>query len=135
MGRIIRSSRPCPGGRLVSIEITEAYTDGRSRLEEVFIADAAVRGKTPAEKLQALFEAIGDPIAEVSGEDVAEPAVSKDIVESRMVPLYETWQRWKATRLEAEARGMPAAVQQALTTRENLAWAAYVAAIVAWRGL
>lgn len=135
MGRIIRSSRPCPGGRLVSIEVTEAYTDGRSRLEEVFVPDSAVRGKSASEKRQAVYEAMGDPIAEVSGEDVAEPAVSKDIVESRMVPLYETWQRWKATRLEAEARGMPAAVQQALTTRENLAWAAYVAAIVAWRGL
>ena len=135
MGRIIRSSRPCPGGRLVSIEITEAYTDGRSRLEEVFIADAAVRGKTPAEKRQAVFEAMGDPVADVAGEEVAEPQVSRDIVESRMVPLYETWQRWRATRLEAEARNMNAAVRLALTTREDLAWAAYVAAIVAWRGL
>ena len=56
-------------------------------------------------------------------------------VVSCMVPLYETWQRWRATRLEAEARNMNAAVRLALTTREDLAWAAYVAAIGAWRGL
>ena len=68
MGRIIRKSRPCPGGRMVSIEVTEAYTDGRSRLEEVFVPDSAVRGKSAAEKRQAVFEAMGDPIAEVSGE-------------------------------------------------------------------
>lgn len=133
MSRIIRKSRPCPGGRLVTIEVEAAYTDGRSRFDEVFVADGAVRGKTPAQKLQAVYDALADDLADVRGTAVAAPAATRDIIEDRMVALYEDWQRWKTTRIEAQTRSLGAGVITALTNREDAAWAKYVLSIQAWR--
>lgn len=132
--RIIRAATRVPGGYTVQVEVTNAYTDGTSRFEEVWVSRDAIVGKTPDERRQALFDAlVDDPIAEIAGETVAEPTATKDILEARMVARFADWQRWKATREEAEARGLAANVITALTARVNAAWTAYVALIQAWR--
>lgn len=133
MALIVRDAKPCPGGRLVTIEVEAAYTDGRSRFDEVFVADSAVRGKSSAQKLQAVYDALSDDMADVRGTAVSAPAATKDIIEDRMVALYEDWQRWKATRAEAQARSLAAGVITALTNREDAAWAKYVQSIQVWR--
>ena len=130
----IRGVRPDRGGYVVAVEIEGAYADGSSRFEEAFLSTAEVRGKTLSQLRQAVFASLGDGgLSALIGEAVAAPAVDRDILEDRMVELYERWQRWKATRAEAQARGMAAAVVTALTARENAAWAAYGDAIAAWR--
>ena len=133
--RIIRGRQQVPGGYLIEVEVTEAYTDGRSRFDTVFVEAEKLRGtRTAAQRLQAVWDAVEDAqLDELTGNAVAAPAVDRDILEDRMVELYERWQRWKATRAEAQARGMASAVVTALTARENAAWAAYGDAIAAWR--
>lgn len=133
MGRIIRKARPAPGGYMVEIEVENAYTDGRSRTDEVFVAADALRGKTAAEKRQAIVDALTNPIAEIAGFEATEPPEDKDILEGRMVALYEAWQRWKNTREEATTRSLPNAVLTALQARENAAWTRYAQAIDRWR--
>lgn len=65
--------------------------------------------------------------------DDAQPA--KVRAERELEDRYADWQRWKATREEAQARGLGAAVITALTNRENAAWTDYAAAILEWRSL
>lgn len=77
--------------------------------------------------------ALADDLADVRGTAVAAPAATRDIIEDRMVALYEDWQRWKTTRVEAQARSLAAAVITALTNREDAAWAKYVQSIQVWR--
>lgn len=48
---------------------------------------------------------------------------------------FADWQRWKITRQEAQSRGLPAAVINALTNREDAAWQDYGAALLEWRSL
>lgn len=60
------------------------------------------------------------------------PASKADLEEFLDGP-FERWQRWKTTRLEAQARAAPAAVVTALQTREDTAWKAYLQSINAWR--
>ena len=61
------------------------------------------------------------------------PPANKDSIESSQVPAkYEIWQRWKLTRLEAQARSLQAAVVTALTARENAAWSDYAQALLDW---
>jgi hypothetical protein len=134
MSRIIRKSERVPGGYRVTIEVTNAYTDGSSRFDRVFVEREAVEGKTLAERRQALFAAAAaDPVADLRGEEVAEPTPTKEILEERAVARYEQWQRWKTTRVEAEGRGLAAPVVSALQAREDVAWAAYLAVLNAWR--
>lgn len=54
-------------------------------------------------------------------------------LETYMVSLYETWQRWKTSRIEAQARAMAAPVITAVQAREDAAWTAYAAAVNSWR--
>ncbi len=63
-----------------------------------------------------------------------------DLVPTRKADLegflqgpYERWQRWKTTRIEAQARSMAAAVVNALQAKEDAAWAEYAQGIQAWR--
>ncbi len=122
------------GGFAVTIEHENAYTNGSSRFEKVHVSDAAVRGKSRDQVRQAIKDAAdADPIADIIGEDVAAPTPTKPILEERMVAQYERWQRWKNTRLEAQARGLAGAVVTAVTNVENDAWGDYVAAVQAWR--
>ncbi|MGI8423591.1 MAG: hypothetical protein ACR2NO_05690 [Chloroflexota bacterium] len=53
--------------------------------------------------------------------------------EEAMDESYQDWRRWKDTRVEAQARGVAAAVITVLTNRENVSWGAYVASINKWR--
>ena len=123
----------CPGGYMVTLEIPGAYTDGSSRFEKVFVPFEAVRGKTPAQKRQALFDAIADELGGFVGAEVSEPPATKEILEDRMTAKYEEWQRWKTTRVEAQARSLPGNQVNALANKEDAVWAAYVALIQAWR--
>lgn len=54
-------------------------------------------------------------------------------LEQEMVDRYEDWQRWKNTRIEAQARGLAALIITALTNRENASWSDYAAAVNEWR--
>lgn len=133
--RIIRGAEPYRGGYLFDVERTEAFSDGSSRFERVFLERGEVVGKTPSQKVQAILDALDDnPLDGIAGLDASvPPAVTKAIVEDRMVAEYEDWQRWKTTRVEAQARSLAAAVITALTNREDAAWAKYVQSIQAWR--
>jgi len=132
--RIIRGAMPAAGGYQVEVEITAAYTDGRSRFERVYLSTAELRGKTPEQKRQAILDALDDdPMDGVAGVEVSAPTVTKGILEDRMEALYADWQRWKNTRLEAQARAIAAAAVTALTNREDAAWTKYLQAIQAWR--
>ena len=130
----IQNRERTTGGWNVTIEVPNAYTTGESRFDRVTIPDAAVRGKTPEQVRQAVFDAVNDdPIAQVLGKTVAQPSQAKAIREDRMLDLFADWQRWKATHAEAVARAVAANVITALLARTDAAWAAYVVAIQAWR--
>ena len=133
--KLIRSHEQAPGGYWVVVEVENAYTDGTSRFDRVFVPAEDLRGKTPEERRQAIRDALDDdPLAGIAGEDAtAEPTQTKALLERRMEALYADWQRWKTTRLEAQARSLAQAVITALTNREDAAWTRYVAAIQAWR--
>jgi hypothetical protein len=61
------------------------------------------------------------------------PAQTKNDLEfSRVRIAYETWQLWKTTRLEAQARSLAAPIVTALTNRENAAWADHAQALLDW---
>lgn len=120
---------------MVAVEITDAYTDGSSRIDRVFVAREDLRGRTLEERRQAIMDALDDdPLAGIAGVEASAPTQTKAIFERRMDELFADWQRWKTTRLEAKARSLPAGVVTALTNREDAAWAAYAAAILQWRG-
>lgn len=103
-------------------------------MRRVFVPREAVAGKTPAERRQAVYEALTeDPVGDLRGEEVSAPTATKDILEARAVAKYEQWQRWKTTRVEAEARGLAGAVVTALTAKEDATWAAYLVLLNAWR--
>lgn len=132
--RIIRKAENAPGGFVVTVEVTEAYTDGSSRFDEVFVPRDELRGKSAAERLQAIKDAIDDdPVGDLTGQAVSAPSATKEIIEARMVAKYEEWQRWKTTRLEAQARSLAAAIVNALTAKEDAVWATYLALLQAWR--
>ena len=59
--------------------------------------------------------------------------IRKADLEIYMVEKYETWLRWRTTRLEAQARSMAAAIITALQNKEDAAWVEYATAINAWR--
>ena len=63
--------------------------------------------------------------------DEQQPA--KVRLERELEDAYADWQRWKATRIEAQARSLQAIIINALTNREDAAWTTYVAAIQSWR--
>lgn len=74
-----------------------------------------------------------DPIANTFSVS-PEPAATKARLEITKLPLsFEIWQLWKATRIEAQARGAAAALVTALTNREDAAWSAYVNDLQEWR--
>jgi hypothetical protein len=125
-------------GWLITLETENAFNAGgaspTSRFETIKVPFEAARGKTPEELHQLVMDMTGDdPFGAVVGAVVAAPTQTKAIHEARMVALYETWQRWQNTRLEAAAQGLAAAVITALKNREDAAWAAYVQVIQSWR--
>lgn len=134
MTRIIRSAEPQGAGYIVTVEVTDAYTDGTSRFDRVYVARDEMRGRTPAERRQAVLEAIDDdPVADIVGDEVVAPTVTRDILERRMEATYADWQRWKTTREEAQVRALAANVINAITARESAAWAEYLDILQMWR--
>lgn len=134
MERIVRKGRQVAGGYLLEIEVTQAYTDGRSRFDEVFVPLSAVQDKTPSQRKRALFDAVHDnALGDLRGTPVEEPPDDQAILEERMVALYERWQMWKNTRAEAEIRSVPVGIINALTAKEDAVWDKYAAAVLAWR--
>lgn len=131
---IIRHAEPTPNGWAIVVEVTNAYTDGASRFDRVYLTRDELRGRTEAERRQAILDALDDdPLEGVRDQPATAPTVTKEILETRMESLYADWQRWKTTRVEAQARSLAAAVITALTNRENNAWDAYVSTIQQWR--
>ena len=135
MSKRIRSHEQAPGGYWVVVEVENAYTDGTSRFDRVVVPAEDLRGTTPEERRQAIRDALDDdPLAGISGEDAdSAPTQTKAILERRMEALYADWQRWRNTRIEAQARSLAAGAITALTNREDAAWTRYVGAIQVWR--
>jgi hypothetical protein len=130
----IKQREQAPGGFIVTIEVTNAYTDGSSRFERVFVADDAVRGKSLDEVRQAVKDAVDDdPIAGILGETVSAPTQTKAILWQRAKALYADWQMAKTTRIEAQARSMAAGVITALQNAEDARWTAYTTTLNSWR--
>lgn len=122
------------GGWQVTIEVPNAYTDGTSRFDRIFLADADIRGKTLNEVRQAVKDAVDDdPLQAVIGEAVTTPTQTKAILWERAKAAYADWQMAKATRIEAQARSMAAAVITALTNAENALWTDYTTTLNQWR--
>lgn len=131
---VIRRSTPTPGGYLVTIERTNARTDGSSVSRDVYVSAERVHGKTREEIIEAVQEASGDPLRRLRGVDLDAPLTeTKAVWEQRAERVYAVWQRWQNTRIEAQTRAMPAPVITALTNREDAAWADYVVILTAWR--
>lgn len=130
----ITNRESAPGGYMLTVEHTGAFTDGTSRFEQVFVADAVVTNKTPEQVRQAVKDAIdNDPIGQLLGTNVTTPTQTKPVREERMVRQYERWRRWQQTRVEAQARALSATIITALTAQEDAAWGDYATAIQAWR--
>ena len=122
-----------PGGWMVDLEIPNAFTDGTSRFERVFVSRDDVPGNTADELLDAAHDALtNDPAAQAIGQDVTNATATKTVWEARITKLYARWQMWKAIRVEAQARSLPAAAVTALTNRENAAWTALLDALTEW---
>ena len=122
-----------PGGWMVDLEIPGAFTDGTSRFERVFVSRDDVPGNTADELLDAAHDALtNDPAAQAIGQDVTNATATKTVWEARITKLYARWQMWKAIRVEAQARSLPAAAVTALTNRENAAWTALLDALTEW---
>lgn len=70
--RIIRGYEPCPGGYMVTVEVTNAYTNGESRFDRVFVAGSELIGQDDDGVMEAVAKAVLDsaPIARVQGLDV-----------------------------------------------------------------
>ena len=59
------------------------------------------------------------------------PATKSDL-EVDAIGKYTDWWRWKQIRLEAQARSEQSGVVNALTNKENAAWADLRQALIAW---
>lgn len=130
----VHSWQPAPGGFEIEVEVENAYTDGSSRFDRIFVAHADMPTGTREEAQQAALDAFQRrPLDQLIGQALTAPAQTKAVLEVAMVALYEDWQRWKITRLEAEARLLASAIITALTSRENTAWTQYATAVNAWR--
>lgn len=70
--RIIRGSERVSGGYRVRIEVTEAYTDGSSRFEHVFVPEEDVAQGDENALLEAVAKSALDakPLERVKGVDV-----------------------------------------------------------------
>ena len=76
---------PAPGGYMVTIEIENAYTDGTSRFDRVFVKAEDVHGKTFEEQLLAVKAALGTSLAELQGADPSAPvSETKAVLEARL---------------------------------------------------
>ena len=71
--RIIRNYERAPGGWYVTIEVTNAYTNGESRYDRVFVAEAELVGQDDDGVMDAVTRAALDPapLARVRDLDVA----------------------------------------------------------------
>jgi hypothetical protein len=71
--RIIRSHERAPGGYYVTIEVTNAYTNGESRYDRVFVAEAELVHQDDDGVMDAVTRAALDPapLARVRDLDVA----------------------------------------------------------------
>ena len=99
-----------PGGWMVDVEVPNAYTDGTSRFERVFVSRDSAPGGTAAEVLDAINDAMtNDPAAQAIGQDVTAAQATKAVWEARITSRFDRWQMWKTIRVEAQARSLPAA--------------------------
>lgn len=135
MTRKLHSIKHYANGIEIIIEVENAYTDGRSRLDRYVVPLSEIGSGTRQEVAAALRRIIRqhEGLRALRGLDVENEPETKAVWEQRAIEAHATWQRWKTTREEAQARALPAAVRTALTNREDAAWQAYVQILNAWR--
>ena len=143
----LRGRRQVAGGWEVQVEVPNAFTDGTSRIDTIFVPSSAVANKTPEQIRHALQDALHDPFDAVGAVDIHAPITdTKALAEDRCEALYADWQRWSATYDVVNAMtdaqfaalsGLPGAGRavavSALLTRRNAALGDYLRALNAWR--
>lgn len=75
---------------MVTIEIENAYTDGTSRFDRVFVSYDDVAGRDDAHILAAIKrEAVENPLARLRGQslDRVEPAATREPLDSRLARI------------------------------------------------
>lgn len=89
--RIIRDYERAPGGWYVTIEVTNAYTNGESRYDRVFVAEAELVGKDDDGVMDAVTRAALDPapLARVRDLDVAAYRELKRVTDKPLEALRE----------------------------------------------
>lgn len=90
-GRIIRDYERAPGGWYITIEVTNAYTNGESRYDRVFVADADIADQDDDGVMDAVTRAALDPapIARVRDMDVAAYRELKRVTDRPLEALRE----------------------------------------------
>ena len=119
-------SREIVSGKIASITdrwTAEVVDDAGERQELTFDQTAQPTLAEIADKLPALVST-RLPVRTGSDKAALELAAEEE---------YADWQRWKTTRIEASFRALPAPIITALQNREEVAWAAYLAILQAWR--
>jgi hypothetical protein len=91
MTRIIRDYERAPGGYYVTIEVTNAYTNGESRFDRVFVAEADIAGQDDDGVMDAVTRAALDPapISRVRDLDVAAYRELKRVTDKPIEVLRE----------------------------------------------
>ncbi len=127
---------------MVKVEIPGAYTDGTSRFDQVFVPDAAVRGKTPEQVRQAVKDVIDDdPLGQLLGATVTQPSQTKPVWEERARVTVDDWQDWQ-WRLDHVAdypgyalmtTAQQTGVRTAITNRRDAAASRDWDVLTAWR--
>jgi len=129
----ISKHEPAPGGYMVTIEIENAYTDGRSRFDRVFVKADDVVGKSREEQLLAVKAALGTSLAELRGADPSAPVTeTKAVLEARLRQQVYDVANLITVHNAAVALGRPQSEITAWATLRNQLYFASLDTLEAW---
>ncbi len=111
-------------------------SDGSDRVEVVFIEHVVQVQDDLGRELILYFD--HDPtdaevLAALPDPPELTPTSKADFERGPLADRFATWQRWRLTKAEAQARSAGSAIVNALQQREDAAWSAYLQALQAWR--
>lgn len=134
MARKISNVEIAGSDLIVTVEVENAYTDGRSRYDEYRIPSPGDE-PTKAEIVQALRDA--DALRRASRKARASDVDTEDIatkaaLEVKIRRLDERWSAWRRWREAAQEYGEPAGIVNALTGKETETWDRLKATLIKW---
>lgn len=130
------SQAPAPGGYLLKVEVPDAFTDGSSRFDDVFVPSEDADGRTPEEVMDAVnTAATSSPFDTLIGKTIRVPTQTRAVYEARLEKQRRVLAMWRAFEEEAVAQGEPdpGALLTALRARRAAVWADIKATLVKWR--